>query len=189
MMRSELAIGIHVLGTLTLFGGLALTILAVIGIRRSRSVRQLLQWARFATTVDKLLPLGALLVLLSGLYLVFTTWGWSVGWVNIALVLLVLLIPLVPATIVFRFAAIRRMAATLEDGPLSASVQATTRDPVLWTGASIVTTGSCCILWLMITKPSQPGALGSLGIALLIGLAGVLPAWTRRGATEHVAQS
>src|SRR5215210_2389988 len=104
----QLAIGFHVIGTIALFVGLVLTILCMIGIRRSRSVQHLRKWVGLATKVDKLLPLGAILLLLSGLYLVFTGDGWGTGWVNVSLAALVLLIPLVPSMIVFRFVAIRR---------------------------------------------------------------------------------
>ncbi len=170
----------HVIGTGTLFGGLAGTLGAMVGMWRATTVGQLRRRAAVAGRLEKLLPAGAALLLLSGLYLTVAAWGWRTAWVNVSLAALLAATPLVPAGIAPRLATIRVAAHAAEDGPVPAGLRALARAPALWTSALALAAVSCGILYLMAARPDTRGSLATTGLALGLVLLPALPLWLRR---------
>ena len=171
----RLAMIAHLVGTIALFAGLVLTIACMVGLRNATSAGQLRRWAGRASRADKLLPVGAGLLLVSGVYATATAWGWRSGWVNVSLATLLLVSPLAPAVIARRLAAIHAAADGIAVGPIPTSLVAATRDPLLWASVCVMAAMSLGILLLMAAKPATGGAIATLGIALLAGLVAALP--------------
>lgn len=167
----------HIAGVMALLVGLVLVITSLWCMRRATSLIQLRKWAGLATKADTLLPLGAVLILLSGLYMTMTVWGWGHGWVNTSLIALLLVSPLVPAVIGPRLAEIRKIAAGLPEGPISPLLRAATQDPALQASVTVMTAVALGIGVMMVTKPATAGSLMVIAIALLVGLAATFPAW------------
>lgn len=171
----------HIVGTIAMMFGLVLVLVSLIGMRSATGVPQVRRWAGIATKVDKLIPVGAVLILASGLYLVIAAWNWRQGWINVSLVTLLLVTPLVPTLIAFRLAAVAHQARSASGNTIPAGLRATMLDPLMWTGVLIVTAMSFGILYLMIFKPTDIAtSVVAMGMALIIGLVVSLPAWRWR---------
>ena len=95
----RLAMIAHLVGTIALFAGLVLTIACLVGLRNARSAGQLRRWAGRASRADKLLPVGAGLLLISGVYSTATAWCWRTVWVNVSLAFRLLVCPLASVVI------------------------------------------------------------------------------------------
>jgi hypothetical protein len=171
----------HVIGTGALFGGLGGTLGAMAGMWRATTIGQLRRRAAVAGRLEKPLPAGAALLLLSGLYLTVAAWGWGTAWVNVSLAALLAATPLVPAGVAPRLAAIRAAARDAGDGPVPAGLRALARAPALWTSALALAAVSCGILYLMAARPDTRGSLAAPGLALGLGLLPALPLWLRHG--------
>ncbi len=122
----------HITGAIALLVGLVLIIISLWRMPHAASALQLRKWAGLASKADKLLPVGAALILLSGLYMVVAVWGWEHGWVNVSLAALLLVSPLVPSIIAPRLAEIHRAVDGMPDGPVPSSLRTVTQAPALW---------------------------------------------------------
>ena len=172
----------HITGAIALLVGLVLIVISLWRMPHAASVLQLRKWAGLASKADKLLPVGAALILLSGLFMVVAVWGWEHGWVNVSLAALLLVSPLVPTIIAPRLAAIHRAVEGIPDGPVPSSLQTATHAPALWTSVAVMTTISLGIAVVMVTKPAAPWSITIVAVALLVGLAAGVPAWRWRRA-------
>jgi hypothetical protein len=105
------------------------------------------------------------------LALAFTAWGLQTGWIDVALISLILMAPLGTALVEPRRRAIDRMAREAPDGPLPESLEQRTHDPLLGTTLQTLATLLLGIVFLMTTKPSLPVSLIVIAVALALGLA------------------
>src|SRR6266568_5023682 len=60
-------------------------------LRAAQSTAQVHEWMTINRVLEKLLPISALLILASGLFMLFTVWGWNQAWIDLSLSLLILL--------------------------------------------------------------------------------------------------
>src|SRR5260370_36081895 len=88
-----------------------------------------------------------------------TGWGIRAGWIDVALISLILIAPLGTAFIEPRRRAIDRLAREAPDGPLSQALEQRTHDPVLLTALQTLAALLLGIVFLMTTKPSLTGSL------------------------------
>ena len=172
-----IALSAHIVGAVALLVGLVVISISLWRMPRANSMLQLRTWARLATIADKLLPVGAALILLAGVYMALTVWGWGHGWINTSLAALLLVSPLVPAIIGPRLAEIHRSATAMPEGPVPPSLQAATHAPALSISVSVMTAVSLGITVVMVTKPTTPWSSAALVVALLVGLAASIPTW------------
>jgi hypothetical protein len=177
----QVAMIAHIVGTLVFFSGLFVTTAAMIGMRQATTVEKLRGWVALASRSDLLLPFGAALLLLSGLYLILTAWGWSIAWVNVSLASFLTITPLVPLGLSRRLGSVKaslgKAGAAANSGPVSATLRSATRDPLMWTSTLVLNAISLGILYLMLAKPDVWGSLFVPAVAML--LSGVLsvPMW------------
>jgi hypothetical protein len=130
-----------------------------------------------------------LLILVSGLYMAGTNWGFQTGWIDVALVSLILIAPLGTAAIEPRRRAIARLVQEAPDGPLPAALDRRTHDPVLATAVQTVTALLLGIVFLMTNKPSLVGSLVVMAIALALGLASGLLTTGRTRSREQSGEA
>ena len=160
---------IHVLGTVIMFAAVGITLSSMIAMLYSKKIEDLKIWSSLAVKTDELLPLSVILILLPGLYLVFSTWGWKEAWINCSLTTLIVLCFMGPFINLRRLKRIlSAVNAVIEDIP-SLEVLKIVRDRVLWNSISIMTMLAIAILFLMTVKPTLWGSLTVIVIAIPAG--------------------
>lgn len=185
----QVAMIAHIIGTVAFFSGLLVTTAAMIGMRGATTVEKLRGWVTLASRSDLVIPFGAALILLSGLYLILTAWGWSTPWVNICLVTFLAITPLVPLGLSRRLGSVKaslgKAGATAGSGPVPAALRAATRDPLMWTSTVVLNATSFGILYLMLTKPDIWGSLFVVAIAVLLSAVVSLPMWRSSSVSQR----
>jgi hypothetical protein len=114
-----------------------------------------------------------------------TAWG-GAAWISIAMAALILIVVLGAALTGPRMAAIVRAAAT-ENGSLSHTFRQRLYHPLLWTSLQVRVAIALGIVFLMTIKPALSGALLTMGVAVILGLASALPMWSRSRIKEPAA--
>lgn len=169
MTPYSIALFLHVVGALGLFVALGLEWTSLVYLRRASTAEQAREWLGVLGGTRRLGPASLAAILLSGFYMMATTWGW-VGWIIVALAAMVL-IAIVGATLTgLRIVAVGRAAAA-ESGLLSPALRQRLQDPLLWTSVQIRTAIALGIVFLMTIKPDLIGALATIGLAVVLGLA------------------
>lgn len=163
-----LVVGLHNLATVVLILGLALLMAGLWGIRRSAEVRQICAWVRLAEIGTFTLTLGAVLLLLTGGYLMYWVWKFNFAWLNFSLLALLLIAPLVPLFISSRLRAIRETAQA--EGAVGGVSQWAVGDSSLWTASLVVLLVSLGIVALMLLKPSGLIAFAILLVSVAVAL-------------------
>ena len=176
-MQYKIVLLFHIVSVLVLFIGIAGIVVGTYGMRRSTSMKQLIEWSWLATTTDKIMPFAAAGVIFSGIYMASTAWGWQRAWIDVALVSFVLMVALGPLLIGPRLLHIKKdiqgMSALTEMVPSHLRQQ--TRDPLLWVVLMIFTFMAFGVVILMILKPNLLGSLSTIGVSLILGALCHLP--------------
>jgi NAD/NADP transhydrogenase beta subunit len=190
-----LALFAHVSGAMGYFIAMGVWLFGLAAIRRATRVEQVRTLADLVGGLGPLFGISVFVILASGLFMAFTTWGFQTGWIDVALVSLVLIAPIGGVLIEPRRRLIVRLAQEAPDGALPQKLAQHTHDPLLATTVQTVTALLLGIVFLMTNKPSLLVALLVMAIALTLGLTwGVLagrraqdvPAQARR--TEEVIE-
>ena len=181
----HVALYLHILGAFGLIAAITVEAIGLRGLRgATRSDEALIGISR--GIVMRLAPASLGLILVTGLYMMATTWG-PRGWILAALASLVLL------AIVGAFGTGVRMARTgpavgRAQGPLSDELRSTLRDPILLTSLWVRSAIVLGIALLMTLKPSGLASLVIIVFAVAIGLmAGQLAA--RRSRNEYATEA
>lgn len=159
---------VHNLATLLLIGGLLLLTTALLGLRGQTSLERIRRWSGVARIGERSLMVGAVTLLLSGLYLMALVWKLQQAWVNLSLLVTLLLVAAVRLWIAPRLGVLWETAQA-EEG-ISRVLALAIHDPALWTSVALVLCGSLGVWLLMVLKPSGLLAFLVLLLALLVGL-------------------
>jgi hypothetical protein len=168
-MLYHLALFVHISGAMLFFIGLGLEWLGLNRLRQAERVEQVREVSALLAVLPRLFPLSVVLLLGGGLYMTITTWGFTLAWLDAALVTLVALPILGPRVHGRRLTRIRQEALTQSDGPLPTSLQARTTDPVLVFWSRIIALLGWWMVFLMTLKPDLFGTLAALGVAVVLG--------------------
>jgi hypothetical protein len=177
MTLYSLALFIHIVGALGLFIGLGLEWASLWYLRRATTAEQAQQWLLVFALLRRLYPAAWAAILLAGIYMTATVWG-GVAWIGVAFAAMFLL-PILGAAISGRRLAAIGPALTAEQGWLSPALRQQLRDPLLWVSIQVRLAIAVGIVFLMTVKPGLGEALLALGLAVVLGLASALPAWSR----------
>jgi uncharacterized membrane protein len=82
---------LHIVGVIGLFVALSLELVVVSRLRAAKMTTQVHEWLTLNRVIDLVLPISAVFILVSGLVLLFSGWGWGHAWIELSLGLLVLL--------------------------------------------------------------------------------------------------
>lgn len=165
----ETMLFLHILGVLFMFAAVGITLTGMIGMLYSKDNKTLKVWSTLAVKMDGFIPLSVFLILLPGLYLVFTSWGWAMAWVNISLGALVFM-TLAGPIINLRRLKIILQAVNAESGEKpSENLLSKVRDRVLWNSVSIMTMEVIAISYLMTIKPPLIESLVAIIIFFVLG--------------------
>lgn len=175
-----LALFAHILGALGLFIGIGLQWISVLRARQVQTVAQVREWTSLTSVTESLVPVASLLILLAGVYMTVTSWGWETPWIDVSLAALVLLGALGGAVINRRIKAIQQAARATEPatGPVPAELERRVSDPVLWTSVQVNGFTALGVVFLMTIKPDLAGSLISIAVALILGI-GSARLWRR----------
>jgi len=152
-------------------------------------------WPRVIAVVEAALPIFAVLVLLTGAWLLHLSNGefaWSQGWVAASLVGLVAA-EAAGAAVGPRSAALRRAINTAADGPLDAELRRRIRDPALWCVPNAITATFLAVVFVMVVKPSGLWSAVLIAVIALLGALSGIPfsrpvrTGRRASAAGHVA--
>ncbi|HEX9133282.1 MAG TPA: DUF2269 family protein [Ktedonobacteraceae bacterium] len=162
---------LHVSGAIGYFIGTGAWLFGLAGLRRAQRVEQVRSLTNLVSMTGPLLGISLLFILAAGLYMAITAWSLQTGWIVVALITLVLMAPFGTAIIEPRRRALSRLAKEAPDGPLPESLEQCIHDPILGTALQTLATLLFGIVFLMTTKPSLPGSLIVMAVALALGLA------------------
>ena len=162
---------LHVSGAIGYFISMGVWLFGLVGLRRAQRVEQVRSLSNLIGMTGPIFGISVLFILAAGLYMAITAWSLQTGWIAVALITLVLMAPLGTAIIEPRRRALSRLANEAPDGPLPETLKQSIHDPVLGTSLQTLTTLLFGIVFLMTTKPSLPGSLIVMAVALALGLA------------------
>ncbi|AQQ54843.1 hypothetical protein [Planococcus lenghuensis] len=169
-MMYEIVLFSHILGTVLMFTAVGITLTAMAAMLKAEKTETLRIWSAMAVKMDGLLPLSTLLILLPGLYLVITTWGWQMAWINISLALLVGMSVAGPVINLKRLKRILETAEKSDELSPGPELTMQVRDRTLWSSVLTMTMMTVAILFLMTVKVGLVGSLTAIVLALLVGL-------------------
>lgn len=174
----SLMLFLHVSADIGIFIGIGAQLLSLMALRRATRVEQVRAIAGLISLSDPISVVSALVTIAAGLYMALTVWGLQTGWIAVALVsLVVLLPPLIVGVIEPRMRALVTMAKAATDGPLPATLDTRIHDPLLGTALQTVAAIVLGIVFLMTTKPALAGSIIAMVVAVVLGLASGLPLW------------
>jgi Predicted integral membrane protein (DUF2269) len=162
---------LHVSGAIGYFVGIGTWLFILVGLRRAQRVEQVRALVNLIALSGPFTGISVLLILATGFYMALTAWSLQTGWIAVALISLVLMVPLGAALIEPRRRTINRLAQEAPDGPLPQSLERRTHDPILGTALQTVAALLLGIVFLMTTKPALIGSLIVMVAALALGLA------------------
>jgi hypothetical protein len=173
------ALFLHLVGVLGLFIALGLEWTSLLYLRRASTIEPVREWLRAFRWLRPVNLTSLGIILLSGFYMMHTTWG-GVAWIGIALAAMVLIAALGVFSRLRRMAAIGRAAAA-ESRALSPAFRQGLHNRLLWASIQTRVAIALGIVFLMTVKPGLEGALLTIGMAIILGLAS---AWPMRGRNQ-----
>lgn len=122
---------LHIVGMIGLFIALSLEVAVVFRLRVAKTTAQVHEWLALSRVIDPTLPISAAFILISGIVLAFSAWGWGHAWIDLSLGLLVLLGILGPLINGPRMKAIHVAAQASPMGEISPALGQAILNPVL----------------------------------------------------------
>jgi hypothetical protein len=128
-------------------------------------------------------PAAALLVLASGIYLTPYR-GWSLGWIQVAIILWVLNLAVAVALVHPVHNRIGRAAGDAGDQPVGAELHALRSSPRWLVGGDVLMANDAAVLYIMVAKPGLAASVATAAALNVLALAFRLAAGrTRRPVT------
>lgn len=174
MSVHTLTVYLHVIGAFIMFGGLMIEIIGFDRLRKATTTSEVAGSLSFFRALPTTYPIAATTLLVTGLYLTISEWGWH-GWIVVSLVMLTA-IAAVGSTIGGKKYPAIGMATARTPGGVSDDLRRLLDDRVL--SVSLFTRSGVAlgIVYLMVAKP--PLVTSLIAIAVM-GLAGLLVARSR----------
>jgi len=180
-----IALFVHIAGALGLFVALGLEWAGLWQIRSAMTLELVRAGMGILKNVRKFGFASMLTTVITGIYLTVAFWG-GVAWIYATLGSLVLVMALAQVVTAPRMAAIGQALFT-EKGSFSKPVHSLANHPLLWISIQTRSALALGIVFLKIAKPDLGGSLLTIGIAIVIGLASILPVSRRERAGESSA--
>jgi uncharacterized membrane protein len=169
----------HILGVAVLLAGLGVHVINVERLRQARTVLELRVLLATAKYGERMVLIGAALLVTAGLTLAARFWSFSDGWIATSIGL-VIAQGLAGFTMDRRMQRLRSALRTAPDGPPSTDLTVLARSPLLHAANRISVAIIVEILFLMAVKPAFPGILWSLLAAVGVGTILGWPVFTKR---------
>lgn len=175
MSLYALALFAHLVGVLSLFIGMGLQWAVIVGFRRAQAVAQVRLWGGLLRPVAMLGPLSAVLILLAGGYMMFTTWGLDTPWIVVSIGAMLLMAALGMGITVRKLRVVQRAAiAYSPSDAIAPELGRHIYNPMLWISTYLASGMALGIVFLMTTKPNW--LISLLVVAVTIALGGIIGA-------------
>jgi len=183
----ELGIFIHILGVFAMAGAATTVLLVFSMMRRATTVQEVRVLARLGSLIEKVFPVAAVVLLLSGGYMVNEfDLHWSSGWINLSALALIIATAIGGLVNGPRMTAIHKAADAAPDGPVPANLSGMLNDPILFGSVHALSLVLLAIIWNMTTKPSGIQAFLAIVLLAAIGAGSAYPLYQRQ--QERAAQ-
>jgi hypothetical protein len=163
-----IALFIHICCAIGLYIGTGMGLFSLAALRRAQSVEQVRTILGMSGTTAPLTAISGILIILSGLYMAETSWGFTTPWIDVALVSL-LLFGATQGVAIPRLRAVGVLAHTAE-GPLSPEIAARIHNPLLAIGFAAQAGVLLGFIFLMTTKPDLISSIIAMAVALVAGI-------------------
>lgn len=173
---------LHIVGVIGLFIALSLEFALMSRLRAAKTTTQVQEWLTLSRVIDLVLPVSAVCILISGLVLTYSAWGWGHAWIELSLGLLVLLGILGPVINGPRMKAIQMAAQVAPAGEIPSALRQAISDPVLRAYEPIPGLVALGIVIMMVLKLDW---LGSGIVIALVLIGGLILALARKGESIH----
>ena len=176
---------IHILGVVSLFGGIIVLQQAGARLRTATTWPEARPWLSMLRSTRGMFGSGSGMLLVTGLYMTHAQWTFATPWVSVAIATVLLLMIAGPLVTGPAFARIGRAGAG-QDGPIAPAVRAQIASPALWGPATAMNGAAVAMVWLMTNKPGWTGSITiAVTLAVLGGVLGVLASRSRPPAADH----
>jgi hypothetical protein len=169
----------HLLGVAVLLAGSGVRVVSVERLRHASRVTELRVLAAAAKYGERMVFIGAGLLVAAGLTLAARFWSFWDGWIATSIGLVITL-GVADSIVGGRMDRLRHALQSDSDGVPSADLTVLARNPVLHASSRISVAIIVEILFLMSVKPAAPGILWSLLAATGIGTIANWPLFMRR---------
>jgi hypothetical protein len=162
---------IHLLSLVLGFGAAAVIFVCLFRLRTAQTLADAIPWGTLAGQTERIFPVSILGLFGSGAYMTSKVWTWSTGWIDVAIVVLVLLM-VQGAGIAGRRAHVLEHALQENGpGPLGANAKRLACDPALWV-VSFANPGMVLgVMWGMTEKPGTGIAVVAVVVGYAVGAA------------------
>jgi hypothetical protein len=162
---------VHIVGAIGYFLSIGAWLFILVGLRRAQHVEEVRALVHLNNLSAPFGVVSAVALLIAGLYLAGTAWGLLTGWILVALISLILILPTTAALIAPRRSAlVKQLERSAPEGKLSETLKQHIHDPILLTTLQTVAALLLGIVFLMTTKPELVGSLIVMAVALVLGL-------------------
>ena len=162
---------VHLLSLLLGFGAASVVVVCLFRLRNAQTVADAAPWGILAGQTELTFPFAVLGLFGSGAYMTSKVWTWSTGWIDVAIVVLVLLGIQGGGVAGRRAHALKHALEENGPGPLGAAAKRLTCDPALWI-ASFSNPGMVLgVIWAMTEKPGTGEAIAAVIIGYAVGAA------------------
>jgi len=172
MTPYELALFLHIVGALGLFVALAIEWVSWGRLQRSADAASAGIWLGLLGLTRRIGPAALLLLLLPGLYMAATSWGW-VGWILVGLATMVL-IAAIGGLSTGRLVPGIASAVRTDAGSISMATRERMSDPLLRASVRVRAGLALGVVFVMTTKPDALGAAVAVAVFGVLGLATLL---------------
>ncbi len=177
MLAYNIALFIHFLGLIAVFGGFVLVARAGSRLRAATDMEQVRMWLALLNTTGPMFGGGYGLLLLSGIYMAATRWRAAHPWLVVAMLSL-LAVWIVSGVVVGRHVRAINAAAAATTGSISGELAFQIANPSLWRTAGALNGLALGVVFVMTVKP---GWTGSIVVAVIAaGIGSVIGAVTTR---------
>ncbi|MFL5913637.1 MAG: hypothetical protein ACJ768_24135 [Gaiellaceae bacterium] len=180
---------IHFISLLIGFGAASVIAVCLFRLRGAQTGADAAPWGKLAGQTERMFPIAILGLFGSGAYMTSKVWTWGTGWIDVAIVVVVLLAVQGAGIAGRRAHALKQALQENGPGPLGEKTRRLARDPALW-GISFANPGMVLgVMWAMSEKPSTAVSVVAVVVGYAVGAAlGLRFARTPGMAAEAVAE-
>jgi len=160
---------VHFLALFVGFGAAAILGLSLFRLRAAQTGADAMPWGSLAANVEKAFPVAILGLFLTGAYMTSDLWTWGTGWIDVAIVSLVVIAAQGVLVGGRRTKELERALDANGPGPLTGRARAMTCDRVTWI-VSFTNPGIVLgVVWVMTQKPGTVEAIASVVVGYVVG--------------------
>jgi hypothetical protein len=169
MSGYRIALFVHLLGVVTLFGGIVLLQRGVARLRAATTVAEVRLWTGFLRPAGPMLPAALAILLASGLYMTARAWTVRTPFIAVAIITILGMAAVGAGIIGRRLRAIGRDAAAAGGGQIPPDLERLIQTPGAWIALSALNGAALGVLWLMTNKPGWAASVSVIAVSVVIG--------------------